>query len=181
MVLLVLAGFSAWLLNKMVSGRSTEVDREVQVPDYTMENFTTWNMEEDGNPKNKLQAAYMAHYPDNDATEFHKPYLQLFRQDRAPLHVIAEKGWATNNNDVLLLEGTVRFWEEDADGATTLEIITRDVRVLVDQEYAETDQPATLIHDRTTVRATGVRAWLKENRMELLKNVHTTIAPEDIN
>ena len=180
-ILLLLAGVSAWLLNKAGLNRSTDQTIDVQTPDYTMENFTTWSMELDGNPKNRLQATFMAHYPETDATELYSPRLLLYRPDRFPLHVISDKGWATNDNDVLLLEGNVRIWEEDDAGLKVMEIITRDVRVLVDQEYAETDQPATLTRNRLTVTATGVRAWLNENRMEFLNNVHTVITPEKFN
>ncbi len=143
-----------------------------------MENFNTLTMNQDGSPKNKLTAEYMAHYPDDDTMELINPRLLLYRIGKQPVLVSADKGWVTQDNEVILLTGEVRLREDNADGGRRFEIITSDVRILVSQEYAETDKPAELIGDRTNITATGVRAYLKENRLELLKNVHTTIRPD---
>ena len=65
----------------------------------------------------------------------------------------------------------------DEFGELKLEVITEDARILVDQSYAETDKPATLIGKRSVVNSIGMRAYLQEERMEFLSNVQTTIAP----
>lgn len=176
-LLLVLA--SAWLLNKITTSRSTSVSQERHDPDYYMENFTSWTMEEDGNPRNILIADYMAHYPESDALELINPRLEVFRKDKLPVNIIADKGWVTDGNEVILLSGDVRLWEEDADGNKQLEIISDDVRILPDQEYAETDRPAKLVRGNITTNGTGMRAWMNESRLELLNNVHTIIYPEE--
>ena len=59
-------------------------------------------------------------------------------------------------------------------------IITSEVKILTDEEYAETEKPATISGKDTTVNATGVRAWLREGRLQLLSNVHTTISSQPI-
>jgi lipopolysaccharide export system protein LptC len=178
-ILILLASASAWLLNKLTSGESTAMSQIRHDPDYYMENFTTWTMEEDGNPKNILTADYMAHYPDSDALELVNPRLEVYRKDKLPVRIIADKGWVTDGNEVILLTGNVRLWEEDAAGNKKLEIISTDVRILPDQEYAETDNPARLIRGNIITNATGLRAWMKESRLELLGNVQTIISPEE--
>ena len=177
-ILVLLAAGSAWLLNKL-SGRDSEIQIQSEhYPDYYMENFITTTMEQDGTLKNKLHADYMAHYPDNDTTELDNPMLEVSRSDGPPVRITADKGWVTEDNEVILLTGNVKLWQDADDGSRKLEIITTDVKVLPELEYAETDQPATLIGNRTTIKSTGVRAYFKENRVELLNNVHTTIQPE---
>ena len=177
-ILLLLALASAWLLNKLTTDKSTASSDFRHDPDNYMENFTTWTMAEDGTPKNILNADYMAHYPDSDTTELTNPRLEVFRKDKFPIKIIADKGWVTDGNEVILLAGNVRLWEEDAAGKSKMEIISSDVKILPDQEYAETEKPVKLTRGNVTVTTTGMRAWMKESRVELLNNVHTTIPPE---
>ena len=175
LLLIVAAGFSYWVLEKLTGDDLTTINKLAHYPDYYMENFTTLTMNQDGNPKNRLHAVYMAHYPDDDTSELHEPELEIFRQDRQPIIVTADKGWVTSNNEVILLTGNVYLHQNDEFGNLKVELITEDVRVLVDQKYAETDQPATLISGRTVVNSIGMRAYLQEQRLEFLSNVRTTI------
>lgn len=177
LILIIAAGFSYWALEKLSGDKITKLSKLAHYPDYYMENFTTLTMNQDGTPKNRLHAIYMAHYPDDNTTELHKPELEIFRQDKPPIIVNADKGWVTSNNEVILLTGNVYLHQNDESGELKFEIITEDVRVLVDQKYAETDKPATLIGKRSVVNSIGMRAYLQEQRMEFLSNVQTTIEP----
>jgi len=176
-VLIVVAGFSYWALEKLTEDDAKKLSKLAHYPDYYLENFTTLTMNQDGTPKNRLNAAYMAHYPDDNTSELHKPELEMYRVDRPPIIVTADNGWVTSNNDVILLSGNVYLHQNDEFGELKVELIAEDARVLVDQKYAETDKAATLITKRSVTNSIGMRAYLQEQRMEFLSNVQTTIAP----
>ena len=173
----LLAIGSTWLLNRLTDTGSTEISVLRHDPDIYMYDLTTLTMNQDGTPKNKLYADYMAHYPDDNTTELINPKLEIFRLDKPPTTITAEKGWVTEDNEVILLSGETRLLQLDNEGNRELEIITSDVRVLMDQEYAETDKPATIFGKKMTIKSTGMNAYLGENRLELLNNVHTKILP----
>ena len=78
-------------------------------------------------------------------------------------------------NEVILLVGNVYLYQMNDFGEMSLELITKDARVLLDKEYAETDKPATLISENSVTNSTGIRIHLQEQRMEFLDNVQTTI------
>ncbi len=176
-VLSLLAIGSTWLLNRLSETGSTEISVLRHDPDNYMHDLTTLTMNQDGSVKNKLYADYMAHYPDDNTIELINPRLDIFRPDKPPTIITAEKGWVTEDNEVILLSGKARLIQLDAEGVRELEIITSDVRILMDQEYAETDKPATIFIKTTTLKATGMKAYLGENRLELLNNVYTKILP----
>ncbi len=176
-VLSLLAIGSAWLLNRLSENGSTEISVLRHDPDNYMHDLTTLTMNKDGSVKNKLYADYMAHYPDDNTIELINPKLEIFRPGKPPTTITAEKGWVTDDNEVILLSGKTRLIQIDAEGIRELEILTSDVRVLMDQEYAETDKPATIIGKKTTINSTGMKAYIGENRLELLNNVHTKILP----
>jgi lipopolysaccharide export system protein LptC len=175
LILVIFAGFSYWILDKLTEDDVTKLSKLAHYPDYYMENFTTLTMNQDGTPKNRLNAKYMAHYPDDNTSELHDPSLEIFRQEKQPINVRSDKGWVTSNNDVILLSGNVYLHQNDDDGTLKLELIAEDARVLVDQKYAETDNAATLISKKSTTTSIGMRAYLQEQRLEFLSNVQTTI------
>lgn len=170
-----LAVFSAWILNRLTVEPSKTKTAVRHAPDYYMEDFTTLTMDEKGKPKNKLYAIYMAHYPDNDTSELLKPAMEFYRLQKPPLNVTADRGWVTENNTVVLLNGNVELREEDASGNPTLQVNTDKARVLVNQNYAETDEYAKIVSHKSTVTGIGMQAFFDESRLIVLSNVHTVI------
>ena len=174
-VLIMIAGFSYWLLDKLIGDDKKVLEKFAHYPDYYMENFTTIKMNDDGTPKNQLSASYMAHFPDDNTTELDYPKLRIFRADKLPINVSADKGWVTSSNEVILLKGNVHLYQVEETGEMSLELITDDARVLIDKKYAETDKPATVISKKSTTNSTGIRINMQEHKMEFLNKVHTTI------
>jgi lipopolysaccharide export system protein LptC len=178
LILIPLAIFSAWFLERLSEDDNVRKNLLSHDPDYYMEDFTTLTMNQDGTPKNKLFADYMAHYQDDDTTELLEPKLEIYRDNKPPIFVTADKGWVTADNEVILLTGDVYLRQDDINGVLELEIITSDARILLEQNYAETDKPITITGKRTTVKSVGIRAYLQQERFELLNNVHTKIEPK---
>ncbi len=178
LLLLLIAAFSYWALRQLTDDQTINLNKLAHFPDFTMENFTTLTMNAQGLPKNRLVADYMAHYPDDDTTELLNPELEIFREQEQPIIVRSDKGWITSNNEVILLSGNVYLHQNNERGEKQLEVIADDAKVLVDQEYAETDKAATVIRGRTVINSIGMRAYMKEQRMEFLNNVQTTIEPK---
>ena len=176
--LLGLALFSAIAVNWLASEKSLFSEGAAHHPDYFMEQFSTLTMEVDGTPKNKLIASYMAHYEDDDTIELTRPRLEIYKPQKPPMIITADKGWVTADTKVILLAGRVDLWQDNHDGIRELEVITADVRVLLDQDYAETDQHATIKSFRSVVNTDGLRAYFKKNRIELLDNVHGKLEPK---
>lgn len=172
---------SYWLLQSLTEEEQISLRELAHYPDYYLENFSTVAMETDGSPKNYLTASYMAHYPDDDTTELHQPEMKFFQKTKPPINVRSDKGWVTSNNEVILLSGNVYLHQNDEAGNKAVEVIADDARVLVEEDYAETDNAATVIRGRTVINSIGMRAYLREQRMEFLSNVHTTIEPKTTN
>lgn len=178
LLLAALALFSTAIVNWLSGDSQRQTTGQGHFPDYYMENFSTLTMEPDGSPKNKLYADYMAHYADDDTIELTRPKLEVYKEEKPPMIITADKGWVTSNNKVILLTGQVDLTQDNHEGIRELEVNTTEVRVLLDQDYAETDQHATIKGVRTIVNTDGLRAYFKQNRIELLNNVHGKIEPK---
>lgn len=147
------------------------------MPDLTMEEFQVTTMGLDGNPLRRLSAAYMAHFSDTGTKELTHPHLVIYRDQGEPWNVASERGWVSAANDVLMLLGKVDIWRNTPDGKREIHIETEDLRVLPDDEYAETVLPVRFSTPESLTSGTGMHAYLGDGRVELLSGVRTTIQP----
>lgn len=173
-VMLAIALASFWMLRQLDSELFGPAASAPHTPDLYMENFVSTAMGPTGRPHRRVEAEYMAHFPDTNTHEFQRPYMIMYRDDeQPPWHVRSERGWLSATGDVMLLLGKVHIWRNDADGVKNLDIKTEDLRVLPERDYGETDKPVLITTPASQTRGIGMKAYLAENRMELLKDVHT--------
>ena len=172
-VLLVLAASSAWILHDLEPELLSGEDPPVQVPDFFLENFVTTIRDEQGRPTQRIEAVHMAYFPETGTRELTWPRLTMYRDDATPWQARSERGWLSASGDVMLLQGEVLIWRNDRDGDPRIEISTRDLRVLPETDYGETDQPVVVTTRHSRSRGVGMRAWLEKGRLELRSQVHT--------
>lgn len=175
LILLPLTAVSFWIVYQLHEDESRQGLTEEVIPEYTMSHLNSLNMNAAGEPKTRLKADFMAHFESKDETELTRPELKIYRPGKEPLYVRADQGWVTSGNEVILLQGDVRFWEQDSEGQLILEVTTSEARVFPERDYAETDKPATLTTTKTRTESIGMKAYMEEGRIEMLNQVHTTI------
>ena len=176
-VLLLLAVFSQWLLsvNNGLSAAKATVSHD---PDYTMENFIITTMGAAGSPEHRLQARYLAHYPDDGSAELTAPQFTLYERDDGPWQVSAARGWVGGGQKFAVLRDNVLIENPQAGPAQAIRITTSELQVLPDDKYAQTGQPVTLQSQNALTHAVGMRLYLDEERLQLLSQVKGTYAPK---
>lgn len=172
-VLLALALGTGWLVRELEPRPQQAEAAPTHVPDFYMEEFTSTTMAASGRPKRRLQADYLEHFPDTEASDLVNPYLVLYKAEGQPWHVRSERGWSSSEGEVLLLLGRVHIWRNDETGERDMDIYTRDLRVIPETEYGETEEPVLITTNTTESRGIGMRAHLAQDRVELLRDVHT--------
>jgi lipopolysaccharide export system protein LptC len=175
LVLSTLAAGTAWYRHGLQREGSAGRVEGAHRPDFYMESFSSLTTDVRGMPRRRLSGERLDHYPDTDTHEITQPHLELYEEGREPWHVASERGWVSPDRDVILLQGRVYVWRQDPSGQRVMDIVTRDVRVLPEKEYAETEEPALIRTPDTETRGVGMRAWLGESRVELLSQVRTVV------
>lgn len=178
LVLAALALGSAWYLLHLDTGEFDLGEATKGLPDFFVEQFTTTTMDDQGRPKRRLEAQYMAHFPDTGTTELQQPYLVLYDPGKPPWHVRSERGWVSPDNSLMLLLGEVHIWRNTRDGEPNLEIDTEDLRVFPEERIGETEQPVVISTPRSRTHSMGMRAYMEQNRLELLSQVRTVVEPD---
>lgn len=177
LALVMMAVASAWLLQQLTMQRDATDARQRHDPDLFMADFVTTFMDLDGRPEHELRAQRLEHFPDTDTHELLLPHMRVFQDDAEPIQVRSERGWISADGNLVLLQGRVYIWQDDLDGSKEMEVLTRDMRVLLDQDVAETEHPAVMRTAGGESHSVGLKAYLDSNRLELLKQVQTTYEP----
>ena len=165
--------FSFWLLQDLENQDIVTQSTAVHEPDYFLENMVRTTTGEDGELRNILRATLVEHFPDDDSTELASPHLEIYNGAEQPWHVIAERGWISSGNDVVLLRGDVEIWRLDEGGRRAYEVITTELRVLPREQYAETDNPTIIVGADSVTHAVGMRANFAHSRLELVQRVRS--------
>ena len=165
--------FSFWLLQDLERSERAERAPQLHEPDYTLDAMVRRTTDESGQLKNILRALRVEHFPDDDSTELASPHLEIYNGPSEPWHVIAERGWISSGNDVVLLHGEVEIWRYGAGGEREYQVLTTELRVLPGEQYAETDNPTIIVTPATVTHAIGMRANFAHDRLELINRVRS--------
>jgi lipopolysaccharide export system protein LptC len=175
LVVLVVAGLStlSWWM-PIEQGPVTKLvtaPEKRHIPDFYLADFDLTTMNAAGRPRYNLQAKWMQHYADDDTSQLTMPDMTVYRPAAPPWRVRADQAQVTAGGESVLLQDDVKLRRVTTERRETLEIDTSTLRVVPAKEYAETDQPVTIVTDLGITRAIGMRADLKQRRLRLLAEV----------
>ena len=175
LVVLVVAGLStlSWWM-PIEQGPVTKLvtaPEKRHIPDFYLADFDLTTMNAAGRPRYNLQGKWMQHYADDDTSQLTMPDLTVYRPAAPPWRVRADQAQVTAGGESVLLQDDVKLRRVTTERRETLEIDTSTLRVVPAKEYAETDQPVTIVTDLGITRAIGMRADLKQRRLRLLAQV----------
>ncbi len=150
--------------NKVPSPQQTVQEN----PDAFGENVTAIEMDALGKPKNVLITSQLIHYPYQDTTVFTNPHVIIYQEKEQPWHTTALQGKSRQGTEVLTLEGNVKIYQLPGPHNKALTLATESLTIYPSRDYAETSQLVTMSDAKTELKALGMRAYLKEKRVELL-------------
>ncbi len=88
-----------------------------------------------------------------------------------PWLLVADTGNIPPDGNIIYLDGNVIATSEQEGQLPTL-FLTEHLEVDPDQFVANTDRKVTIVNAGNRIYATGMRAWLREDRLQLTSNVN---------
>ncbi len=171
--LLLLLAFVYWLDRQVQQQTAATVNKERHDPDGIMDNFHSVKMNEQGVPRFLLSAKQMRHYPDHDSTELDMPRFTLLTAGRPPLHMEGKIGTISSKGDEVVFEREVKVLREAVDSQSAMTLDTEYLRVLPNQDRADTDRAVKMVDANNTVRAIGLEMDNKARTLKLLSQVRS--------
>ena len=167
LVLGMLAAFTFWL-EQATRGEGNGPNPNLRHdPDFWVDEFILRRYDLDGSIQHTLKAKRMTHFPDDDTTEVSEPRVAYFR-DGTTTTLTARLAWLDKDGQHVRLQDDVRVVRTDPQGAATV-IDTSLLNVTPDDEYAQTDAPATITHGRSIMHGAGGFEINNKTRIVVLK------------
>lgn len=113
----------------------------------------------------------------NDHTNITQPSMIIYNSQRLPWNLSASHGKTINNGALIELNGNVRLWQQNQLNQIS-ELTTSSMVVEPEQQYAHTDKPVIIRSVNEITRATGMKASLQEDQIQLLSNVRGIYEPQ---
>lgn len=181
MLLFVFVTASAWWAVSTLQFESTPIKNILKLrtgPNHYMEDFTATTMDDQGKPRMQLSAPHMAHYPNGDKTVLTKPNFTFHQRDKLKTWTVnADNGTVLQDGDEVLLEGNVFIQGRDQNNQD-ITISTRALRVLPNDDYAESKDPVHITQGKHVLDAVGVKLFLDKQLLLLVSNVRGVYVPE---
>lgn len=178
LIVLAIASLVHWqdelLLEEPVSQQSSADET-----DFFMLNATTTQFNVAGKVDHRLQAQQVTHYPNGDFTVATSPNITVIHQDSTPWNIVAKHGRITENNNIIELWDKVKLLRKTP--PNELKINTSRLMFNATEKVAHTKKDVVIIDNSTRVNATGMTAYISENRTKLLSNVRVTHEPAKVN
>lgn len=154
----VLALLSWWLVKLTESEEGPSLkSRQTHSAEYFSTDYVKWEMDQTGKLKSKLIAESMTHYGDDGTTHMQKPELTLINREAPPWLIVSETGVVSADGKQIFLNGKAVVERAGVPGFTPLKIISSNLRVKPDQNYAETDDWAELLSPPNRTEGVGMQ------------------------
>jgi lipopolysaccharide export system protein LptC len=169
-VVLLIVAYGNWLV-KTFQTTTGIGPREVRhEPDFFIEDVISTMMDAEGKPLYRLQADVINHYPDDKSLALRAPHLEYYRQQLPPWTAQSEAGRIYDDGRQVFLDGKVTMHRPAEGKQPKTELQTRDLLILTEDNYAETDANVKITSGASELKGTGMRVYLDEGRLELLAN-----------
>jgi lipopolysaccharide export system protein LptC len=175
--LLALLAFVYWLDMQVQQEVAATVNNQRHDPDGIMDNFSGVKMNLQGVPGVLLSARQLRHYPDHDTTELELPRLTMLSAVHPPVHVKAIRGNVSSRGDEVIFHDDVVVTREPVGTQSAMTLRTEYLRVLPNQDWANTDKPVIMSDAYNTVHAIGMEMNNTTRILKLLSQVRSEHFP----
>ena len=172
-----LLGATYWLNQQVLPEPAKPDSSKRHDPDAIVENFSATKLNELGVPSFIMAATKMLHYPDDDSTTLEAPRITLLSSGQPAIHAVANRAIISSNGDEVFLHDAVEVQREASKKQDKLTLQTEYLRIVPDQDLADTDRAVTIVDAHDIVHATGMEMDSKSRILKLLSQVRSEYVP----
>jgi lipopolysaccharide export system protein LptC len=145
-----------------------------RAPDLVIREARTRHFNLEGNLAYRVDAEQITFYQfgRRDRANLTEPRILFYQGEHPKWQTESRSGVAHNNGQRVVLRGDVHINELPGPGGIVLD--TEEITIKPRQEYAETDKVVTISAGPNRTRGTGLRAFLNQDRVEILSEVEST-------
>ncbi|HET8700181.1 MAG TPA: LPS export ABC transporter periplasmic protein LptC [Nitrococcus sp.] len=139
--------------------------------DYYFRDFELHVTRPDGRADYDVHGERMTHYQQSDVSLVEQPVWTVYMPSGAPWYGRSDNGRITAGGDEVQLEGDVRLHRPPTTANSEITLQTQRLHLRPREDYADTDMPVTVYGPDFRIDGIGARAWMSDQRVQLLTDV----------
>lgn len=144
---------------------------------YELDDFTLRALGKNGKLAFSMTAPHLARREGNDSLYVNAPEYRFVASDGSIWNGTSQYAWISSDNDVVKLIGKVDMHRPPAGAIRAAEIHTADATVWTQEKRMASAAPSVIQEPGSILRGTGMKADFDTRTLELLSDVHATLAP----
>ncbi len=175
-IFIIIAIGSFYFLHNLNQENTVKKQTDEQFPDYFMDNFSITEMNLQGLPKYRINAAKMLHFADNDRAELDKPLLEL-TQDEANVTLKSSRAVYFQHENMVYLYDNVIIHRQPSKTQSELFIYTNYLKLDAQTYIAETDLAVEIVTPQAKINSIGMILNNIQGTLKLKSKVKGTYEP----
>lgn len=161
-IMLLLSMLTLWLARTIDLSSGAEAPPANREPDYIVEKFTLTRLSDSGQPRYALSAERMLHLPADDQSYLTKPILRQLQPGKPELRITSDRGIVTAGGETAHLHDHVELFRAaeapvaGKGGGTAMRVTTTYLRVVPDQDRADTPAAVRVEQGQSVLNGTGM-------------------------
>ncbi|WP_444915729.1 LPS export ABC transporter periplasmic protein LptC [Microbulbifer sp. TRSA007] len=155
-------------------GKRPTPQQQNRAADLIIKGAETRRFDQAGNLAYRVDAEQITYFQfkRRDRANLKEPRMLFYTDDQPKWATRSKRGVAFNRGKRIVLSGDVQI--DELPGPNGIQLETPRITIFPDREFAETDKVVTISSGPNRTEGTGMRAYLKENRMEILSDVKSS-------
>ena len=144
---------------------------------YELDDFTLRAFGDDGKLSFTMISPHLARREGNDSLYVNAPKYFFVTSDGSDWYGTSQYAWISADNDLVKLIGKVDLHRPPTPQVPKAEIHTADATVWTEQKRMASAAPSVIQEPGSILRGVGMKADFDTRSLELLSDVHATLAP----
>lgn len=169
--LVSVCGYYWYFINYISSNTiSVNVQNLKNSVDITVFDLNIKEYNSNGELVNFLDTPRVEHIPNNNIHILSNPHIVIKEDDKAPWEIKSKKAKALGGGNQITFSKDVVICQKPYKGQDEILLFTDEITYFPETKYAFTNKDVKLLQNHNIVQATGLKAYIAENRIQLLSN-----------
>ncbi|UOD50660.1 LPS export ABC transporter periplasmic protein LptC [Orrella daihaiensis] len=133
--------------------------------------------DENGVPISRIEGDYMEHFPDDDSYDIRYPRAMSIKPGQPTLVGTSKLATVLDDGNRIIMKQDALVMRLASDTTEPLNVSSNEITLLINEDVAYTDLPATAVRNRSTLKGVGMRYDNKTGELKVFDSTDVEIAP----
>lgn len=176
---MILLAYGGWYFAASIPKSQLDEQTLSQTADAIIENVTLKQFNAQGQLISQLRAPLIEHIPYHNTHHIKSPVILFTQGHDAPWQIKANKAVSLNGGKKIDFFDEVNIYQAAGPHNSESRLQTSQISYYPFKKFAITDKDVTFIQPSTTVKATGMKANLADNHIQLLQDARGVHVPSE--